>query len=77
MQISEGPDREGTSWSVPTASAVGEEIAVAQGGEAGWNQAWRGSLRAALSFLGNTGRRDFETLGSDVFVHPWRTKCLH
>lgn len=75
VQISEGPDRKGTSWSC--AHGLGRwlrDCGCHTGGEPGWNQAWRGPLRAALSFLGKRAAGDFETLGSDVFVHPWAAR---
>jgi alpha-amylase/alpha-mannosidase (GH57 family) len=75
VQISEGPDGKGTSWSC--AHGVGRwfrDCGCHTGGEAGWNQAWRGPLRAALSLLGKRAASDFETLGSDVFIHPWAAR---
>jgi alpha-amylase/alpha-mannosidase (GH57 family) len=75
VQISEGPDRKGTSWSC--AHGVGRwfrDCSCHTGGEPGWNQAWRGPLRAALNFLSQNAATQFETLGSDVFVHPWAAR---
>lgn len=75
VEIKEGPDVEGTSWSC--AHGVGRWLrncGCHTGGEPGWNQAWRGPLRAALTFLGETAAAHFETLGSDVFVDPWAAR---
>jgi alpha-amylase/alpha-mannosidase (GH57 family) len=75
VQISEGPDRKGTSWSC--AHGLGRwlrDCGCHTGGQPGWNQAWRGPLRAALSSLGKRAAGHFETLGSDVFVHPWASR---
>jgi len=75
VQISEGPDGKGTSWSC--AHGVGRwsiDCGCHTGGEPGWNQAWRGPLLASLRFLGKRAAGDFESLGSDVFVHPWAAR---
>ncbi len=75
VQISEGPDRKGTSWSC--AHGLGRwlrDCGCHTGGEAGWTQAWRGPLRAALNFLGKRAASDFEILGLNVFVHPWAAR---
>ena len=75
VQISEGPDRKGTSWSCAHGRwPLARDCGCHTGGEPGWNQAWRGPLRTALSFLGKRAAGDFETLGSDVFVHPWAAR---
>jgi alpha-amylase/alpha-mannosidase (GH57 family) len=75
VQIDEGPDGKGTSWSC--AHGVGRwfrDCGCSTGGEQGWTQAWRGPLRAALNFVGDAAARHFETFGSDVFVHPWAAR---
>jgi alpha-amylase/alpha-mannosidase (GH57 family) len=75
VQIDEGPDGKGTSWSC--AHGVGRwfrDCGCHTGGEPGWNQAWRGPLRAGLNFLGNSAARYFESVGSNVFVHPWAAR---
>jgi alpha-amylase/alpha-mannosidase (GH57 family) len=72
VQINVGPDGRGTSWSC--AHGVGRwlrDCGCHTGGEPGWNQAWRGPLREALTFLGEKAASHFETIGSDVFVDPW------
>ncbi|HET6648378.1 MAG TPA: DUF3536 domain-containing protein [Pyrinomonadaceae bacterium] len=75
VQISEGPDGEGTSWSC--AHGVGRwsrDCGCHTGGESGWNQAWREPLRSALRFLGDEAAIDFETIGSDLFIDPWAAR---
>ena len=75
VQINEGPEGEGMSWSC--AHGVGRwlrDCGCHTGGESGWNQAWRGPLRAALTFLGDKAAGHFETLGSNVFVDPWAAR---
>jgi alpha-amylase/alpha-mannosidase (GH57 family) len=75
IEISEGQDGKGTSWSC--VHGVGRwlrDCGCHTGGESGWNQAWRGPLRDALKFLADTAARHFETLGADVFVHPWAAR---
>ncbi len=75
VQIDEGPLGEGASWSC--AHGVGRwlrDCGCHTGGEPGWNQAWRGPLRAALRFLGDKAAGHFETIGSDVFIDPWAAR---
>jgi alpha-amylase/alpha-mannosidase (GH57 family) len=62
----------GTSWSC--AHGVGrwrEDCGCSTGGEPGWNQKWRGPLRAALEVVRQSADEAFERLGREVFVHPW------
>ncbi|CAN5765301.1 hypothetical protein BH18ACI4_BH18ACI4_29030 [soil metagenome] len=75
VQINEGPDGEGTAWSCP--HGLGRwlrDCGCHTGGEPGWNQAWRGPLRSALSFLGDKAAAYFETIGSDLFVDAWAAR---
>ncbi len=75
VQINEGPDGEGTAWSC--AHGVGRwvrDCGCHTGGEPGWNQAWRGPLRAALRFLGDKAAAYYETLGSEMFFDPWAAR---
>jgi alpha-amylase/alpha-mannosidase (GH57 family) len=72
VELKPGPDGEGTSWSC--AHGVGRWIrncGCYTGGEAGWNQEWRGPLRAALNYLGDRAAEGFEDLGSKLFADPW------
>jgi alpha-amylase/alpha-mannosidase (GH57 family) len=75
VELNEGPDGEGTSWSC--AHGVGRwqrDCGCHTGGEPGWNQRWRAPLRAALDLLRDHVAEQFETVGSDVFVAPWRAR---
>ena len=44
------------------------------GGEAGWNQAWRGPLRAALEIVAEPADEVFERMGSSLFAGPWAAR---
>ena len=44
------------------------------GGEAGWNQAWRGPLRAALDYLRDEAAAAFEATRGELFINPWITR---
>ena len=75
VEISNGPEGEGTSWSCP--HGVGRWIrdcGCYTGGEAGWNQAWRGPLRRALDFLRDEAARYFEATRGDLFIDPWAAR---
>ncbi len=41
------------------------------GGHAGWNQQWRGPLRASLDWLRDQLAPQFEHRGSEIFKDPW------
>src|SRR5436189_1162175 len=72
VAISEGTDGEGSSWSC--AHGVGRwqtDCGCHTGGQPGWNQQWRGPLRAALDFLRDVLARQFEDAGRDLFFDPW------
>jgi len=44
------------------------------GGQAGWNQGWRGPLREALDWLRDTLARGYECLGGQLFKDPWAAR---
>jgi alpha-amylase/alpha-mannosidase (GH57 family) len=72
IEINNGPAGEGTSWSC--AHGVGRWIrdcGCQTGGEPGWNQKWRGPLRAALDFLRDENVTPFETTRNELFTFPW------
>ena len=65
----------GTSWSC--AHGVGrwrEDCGCSTGGEAGWNQKWRGPLRAALDVVRQAADEVYERRGRSVLPHPWRAR---
>jgi alpha-amylase/alpha-mannosidase (GH57 family) len=75
VEIRNGPDGEGTSWSC--AHGVGRwrrDCGCHTGGEPDWNQSWRGPLRAALDLLRDEVANQFETAGQDLFVDPWAAR---
>ncbi len=72
VEINQGADGEGTSWSCSHGTARWMSDCGCQiGAEPGWNQAWRGPLRAAFNFLRDHAAREFESAGGDLFIDPW------
>jgi len=72
VEISNGPDGEGTSWSC--AHGVGRWIrncGCETGGEPGWSQEWRTPLRQALDFLRDENVAHFEATRGNLFTYPW------
>ena len=62
----------GTSWScVHGVGRWREDCGCFTGGEAGWNQKWRGPLRRALDVVRQTADEVYERLGREAFEHPW------
>ena len=75
VSIKTGPEDEGTSWSCTHGvSRWSRDCGCQTGGEAGWNQQWRGPLRAALNYLGDRAAEGFEEVGSKVFKDPWNAR---
>ncbi len=75
VDLNNGPDGEGTSWSC--AHGVGRWIrdcGCHTGGEVGWNQQWRGPLRAALDFLRDENIPHFEATRKELFAFPWAAR---
>jgi alpha-amylase/alpha-mannosidase (GH57 family) len=75
VEINNGPDGEGTSWSCP--HGVGRWIrdcGCHTGGKPGWNQAWRGPLRAALDYLREENVAHFEGTRGNLFIDPWQAR---
>ena len=72
VEINNGPDGEGTSWSC--VHGVGRWIrncGCETGGEPGWNQEWRTPLRQALDFLRDENSVHFEATRGELFTYPW------
>jgi hypothetical protein len=64
-----------SAWSC--AHGVGrwkEDCGCSTGGEAGWNQAWRAPLRAALDVVGAAATEVFERRGPEVLHDPWAAR---
>jgi hypothetical protein len=73
--IQVGPDGEGSSWSC--AHGVGRWIrdcGCHTGGEEGWNQSWRGPLRAALDHLRDALAPGFERAAAEHLKDPWAAR---
>lgn len=75
VAISNGPQGQGTSWSC--VHGVGRWISdcgCSTGGEAGWNQQWRGPLRRALDYLRDEAAREFDATRGELFADPWTAR---
>ncbi len=75
VEIDEGPNGEGTSWSC--SHGVGrwkEDCGCTTGGKEGWNQKWRKPLREALDFLRDEIIHIFEREGEGIFEDVWRAR---
>jgi alpha-amylase/alpha-mannosidase (GH57 family) len=75
VEINNGPDGKGTSWSCP--HGVGRWIrdcGCHTGGEPGWNQRWRNPLRRALDFLRDENAVHFEATRGNLFLDPWQAR---
>jgi alpha-amylase/alpha-mannosidase (GH57 family) len=73
VEINNGPEGEGSSWSC--AHGVGRwsrNCGCQTGGEPGWGQQWRGPLRAALNFLRDDTAVKFENAG--LLRGPWAAR---
>ena len=75
VEISAGPQGEGTSWSCAHGvSRWIRDCGCETGGEPGWNQSWRGPLRDALDFLRDESARAFEENGRVLFNDVWEAR---
>jgi alpha-amylase/alpha-mannosidase (GH57 family) len=75
VEISNGQTGEGSSWScVHGVSRWIRDCGCHTGGEAGWNQSWRGPLRAALDYLRDEAAGYFEAARGELFVDPWQAR---
>lgn len=75
VEIDNGPEGEGSSWScVHGVGRWTRDCGCQTGGEAGCNQSWRAPLRAALNFLRDHAAAEFESVGSDLLRDPWATR---
>ena len=75
VEINNGPNGEGTSWSC--LHGVGRWIrdcGCHTGGRPGWSQLWRTPLRQALDFLRDENAVHFEATRGNLFVDPWQTR---
>lgn len=75
VEIDNGPDGEGSSWScVHGVGRWTRDCGCHTGGEPGWNQSWRGPLRAALNFLRDDTASKFESVGGELLRDPWAAR---
>jgi len=75
VEIDNGPDGEGSSWSC--AHGVGRwmrDCGCHTGGEPGCNQSWRTPLREALNFLRDDTAVKFENAAGDLLRDPWAAR---
>ena len=66
--------RPDTSWSCSHGIERWRSDCGCSGGQAGWNQAWRGPLRAALDILRDGVESPFADRASELFHDPWRAR---
>jgi alpha-amylase/alpha-mannosidase (GH57 family) len=75
IEIDNGPDGEGSSWScVHGVARWSGDCGCHTGGEPGWNQSWRKPLRTALNFLRDDAAEKFERVGSELLRDPWAAR---
>ncbi|HKO62984.1 MAG TPA: DUF3536 domain-containing protein, partial [Pyrinomonadaceae bacterium] len=75
VEMEHNADGQGSSWSC--IHGVGRWIrdcGCHTGGEAGWNQAWRGPLRAALDLVRDEAAAFFDATRSRLFIDPWAAR---
>ena len=75
VEINNGPEGEGTSWSC--AHGVGRwtrDCGCHTGGGPGWNQKWRKPLREALDYLRDANIPHFEATRGALFIDPWQAR---
>ena len=75
VEINHGQEGEGSSWSCAHGvSRWIRDCGCHTGGGPGWDQQWRGPLRAALNFLRDEAAREFERAGSELFQDVWEAR---
>ncbi len=75
VEIDNGPDGEGTSWSCAHGTGRwSRDCGCHTGGEPGWNQEWRQPLRAALDFLRDDAAPKFEDAAVELLPDPWAAR---
>jgi alpha-amylase/alpha-mannosidase (GH57 family) len=75
VEISPGPDGEGTSWSC--AHGVRRwraDCGCQSGAKERWDQAWRAPLRSALNLLRDRAAEQFEAAARDFLADPWEVR---
>ena len=75
VEIDNGPDGEGSSWScVHGVARWARDCGCHTGGEPDWNQKWRQPLRAAFEFLRDDAAVKFEDAASGLLRDPWEAR---
>jgi len=75
VEIDDGPDGEGTSWScVHGVGRWTRDCGCQTGGEPGWNQKWRQPLRVALEFLRDDAAGKFQNAAGRLLRDPWAAR---
>src|SRR5215213_8443208 len=75
VEIDNGPDGEGSSWScVHGVGRWSRDCGCHTGGEEGWNQSWRQPLREALNVLRDEAAEKFESAGGELLRDPWAAR---
>src|SRR6185312_8225102 len=77
-RLAPGPDGEGTAWSC--GHGVGRwrrDCGCNMGGGLGWNQSWRGPLRAGLDLIRDAAARFYEDAAGDLLVDPWGARDVY
>ncbi len=75
VEINNGDLGEGSSWSCAHGvSRWIRDCGCHTGGEPGWNQSWRGPLRAALNYLRDEAAGSFEATRGELFIDPWAAR---
>ncbi|AEB09055.1 DUF3536 domain-containing protein [Desulfobacca acetoxidans] len=75
VEISLGPQGEGSSWSC--AHGVGRwqrDCGCSTGGQAGWRQSWRAPLRQSFDFLNEKLAQIFTQAGGRYLADPWAAR---
>jgi len=73
VRMALGPDGEGTAWSCSHGLGRWRRDCGCsmRGPDAGWNQKWRGPLRAALDLVRDAAADFYEEEASQLLVDPW------
>jgi alpha-amylase/alpha-mannosidase (GH57 family) len=75
VEISNGPQGEGSSWScVHGVGRWARHCGCSTGGDPGWNQQWREPLRRALDLLRDEAAIHFEATRGKLFKDPWSAR---
>ena len=75
VEINNGDRGEGSSWSCAHGvSRWIRDCGCHTGGESGWNQSWRGPLRAALDYLRDQAATYFAATRGELFTDPWAAR---